>query len=650
MPDGRRFSARSGSRWHSVRPLLLPAAALMGLVLPITFLQPLESWLHYMRPLELLAVYGTSFLLFLPVALALTALTAALHAMLSRTRAGALGRLREVGVPLLGFGLVLAFGLNLGVATWLAHLQPGGTAGTDAPRYRWVLLAALLALVWSPALRRVVSSWVTPALGLAGLGALTLLAVPLIRWDTAAVERGPAKPGQPNIVLITFDALTASRMSLYGFARPTTPNLERYARDAAVFERFYANGNYTTPGINAIASGTLPWTHRALQLASWPTLQARDASLFAQLRRAGYRTLAVSTNPLAGPYKNGYGAQFDAVASDRIATYFSGRDGPSRWLRYLGPALDNPLVTALLRPIGLAQWAFASEQSANRHYDPALVFEAAKALVGDDRSAPVFLWIHLLPPHSPYAAPVPFLGRFDDGPHFRSQADSTPPFLFDYAKVDAVRRRAYEARYDESVLYLDDQLAGFLAWSERALGPRSLTLVSADHGESFDPAYGGHAGPLLSDEVLRIPLVVKGEGVVPGRLRSVASQVDLAPTLAEIAGAALAPQWVGRSLAPLLRSGHDEGGREAWSMNFEQSRRSGPLDRGSIALITDEWKYVHYVGTLRYPGAPAFEDRLFRADEDTAERHDLRAAQPVESRALRARIEAALARHSNLPP
>lgn len=641
--------ACANPRWQTLRAALLPAAALMGLVLPITFLQPLESWLYHLRPMELLAVYGTSYLIFLPFALVLTGLTALLHFALSRSRAAWLARVRDAGVPLLGFGAVLAFGLNLGVATWLAHMDPTGAAAAAAPRYRWVVLGALVALLCWPALRRVVASWVAPALGLAGLGLLTLLAVPAMGWETARVERGAAASGRPHILLITFDALTASRMSLYGFERATTPQLERYAREAAVFERFYSNSNYTTSSVNSIVSGTLPWAHRALQLASWPTVEARDRSLVAQLRRAGYRTLAVSSNPLAGPYKNGYGAQFDAVASDRIATYFSGRDGPSRWLKYLGPALDNPLATTLLRPIGLAQWAFAAEQAANRHYDPARVFDAAKALLGNERNTPVFLWIHLLPPHSPYAAPVPYLGRFDSGPQFRSQADSSPPFMFDYAQVDDARRRVYEARYDESVLYLDDQLAHFLAWSEAALGPRTLTLISADHGESFGHGYGGHAGPLLPEDVLRIPLIVKGPDVVAGRLRSVASQIDLAPTLAEFGGAVIAPQWAGRSLAPMLRSGRDEPGHQAWSMNFEQSRRQGPLDRGSVALITDEWKYVRYVGALRYPGAPPFEDRLYRLPGDALELVDLRASQAELSREMRARIDAALATHQTIP-
>ncbi len=75
---------------------------------------------------------------------------------------------------------------------------------------------------------------------------------------------------RPNIVILSIDALSAQHMSVYGYSRPTTPMLANFARGAVVFNRAYSNSNFTTPGIASILTGTLPWTHRALQLAVWP--------------------------------------------------------------------------------------------------------------------------------------------------------------------------------------------------------------------------------------------------------------------------------------------------------------------------------------------------------------------------------------------
>jgi hypothetical protein len=91
----------------------------------------------------------------------------------------------------------------------------------------------------------------------------------------------------------------------------------RFAKGAITFEHAYANGNFTTLGVASIVTGTRPWTHRALQLPSWPLMGARRVSLPALLSRAGYVTGYVSTNPPAGVTKNGMSNYFDYASRDR---------------------------------------------------------------------------------------------------------------------------------------------------------------------------------------------------------------------------------------------------------------------------------------------------------------------------------------------
>jgi len=71
---------------------------------------------------------------------------------------------------------------------------------------------------------------------------------------------------QQNVIVIVFDALSASNMSLYGYPRDTMPNLARLAERAIVYHNHYASGNFTTPGTASLLTGTLPWTHRAFDL------------------------------------------------------------------------------------------------------------------------------------------------------------------------------------------------------------------------------------------------------------------------------------------------------------------------------------------------------------------------------------------------
>ena len=638
---------------RTLPPALWPAAGLLGVVIPLSFVERLQSYLHYLAPAELWPVFGTTSLLYLPFALALALLTLALQwGLLGRLPMrwqGRLGGHGAAGAMLLG--AVLAFGLQYGLGSWLALLD-GGSAWTDwLPPLRWWLVASVLLVGLVPAARRAVEAFVAPAAAVTALGLLAAATLPWLGWNAPEVQRTAAAPGSPHLLLVTFDALAASHLSIYGHNRPTTPALDALARRGVVFDRFYANSNFTTPSVNSILTGALPAQHRANQLPSWPQPEYRANSLPAVLQRAGYRSLAVSTNPLAGPYKNGYGAYFDDVASDRIYTYFSGRDGPSRWLKYLGPVLDNPIINTMWRPISLARWAWGTEQRANKHYEPDAVFDTARAMIDRQPDGPLFIWLHLLPPHSPYAAPMPFLGSFADAPELRGIGDSTPPFMFEWAGVAPRLRELYEARYDESVRYLDARAGRFLAWAQQRLGSNTVVLVSADHGESFDHGYGGHAGPLLTEPLVRVPLIAFGPGLPAGtRVSEVASQIDLAPTLAALAGAAAPAVWQGRSLLPAAQGMARAAPPPAFTMNLEQNPRSAPLQQGSIALIEGRWKRVHYLGRPRYPQAPALVDQLFDLTNDPGEIHNLIHVQAAQSARLGAEIDRYVAASATTAP
>jgi len=624
--------------------VLWPGAALLGLVLPLSLLERTQSYLHYLAPTELWGVLATTVLMCLPFALLLTLATVLLQAGVSRLPAALRERIggATAAASLLFIG-VLAFGLHYALAAWLT--QVGSAAWAAAlPQLRWVIGGAMLLAAFWVGFRHALDSLRGAALGLSAVGLLALLSLPLLGWpDTRpapAAPAGAAAPTRPHVVLLTLDTLSAGHMSLYGYRRNTTPELDRFAAQGVAFERFYATSNYTTPTIASMMTGVLPTTHQANQLMSWPLPRYRRDSLPAVLQRANYTTYAVSTNPLAGPNKNGLGAYFDQVASDRIYTYFSGRDGPSRWLRYLGPALDNPLINSLWRPTSLARWAWGAQQAANRHYDPELAFADARAMVESHTAGPLFLWVHLLPPHSPYAAPSPFLGQFDGAPAMRDGGTSSPPFMFAFASVPPAVRALYEARYDESLRYVDAHSGDFLRWVRQRLGPNTVILVSADHGESFAPAYGGHAGPLLSEALVRIPLLAQGPGFVAGRrVAEVSSQIDLAPTIAELAGAPAPADWQGRSLTATLRGTPDTVPRTVWSMNFEQSPRGSTQPSGTLAAIGQRWKSVRPLGTLRYPGMPPAAEALYDLENDPGELNNLAGAPPAEARALRAEID-----------
>src|SRR5262249_32261746 len=128
------------------------------------------------------------------------------------------------------------------------------------------------------------------------------------------------------------------------------------------------------------------------------------------------------------------------------------------------------------------------------------------------RGEPFLLWIHLMDPHDPYAAPdrppgqTPFdpayAGAFRGTEVNRLQLGDPPP-------ASPADTRHLEALYHDEVRYADAQFGGL--WDAQAEEERSRWTVvfTSDHGEEFGEHGGWKHGPALYDEVLRVPLAIR---------------------------------------------------------------------------------------------------------------------------------------------
>lgn len=186
-----------------------------------------------------------------------------------------------------------------------------------------------------------------------------------------------------------------------------------------------------------------------------------------------------------------------------------------------------PLVAERLRELGYATAAFVSgfplkspfglargfdlyddefdagktERSARETTDRALAWLAKS----DPR--PRFLWVHYYDPHEPYAPPEPFRSRFPDDP------------------------------YQGEVAAMDHELGRLLAAFEASRGGRGTgVLVAADHGEGRGEHGEMLHGNLLYQGVMRVPLVVAGDGLAPATRSAPVSLRQVRATLLGLAG------------------------------------------------------------------------------------------------------------------
>jgi arylsulfatase A-like enzyme len=203
------------------------------------------------------------------------------------------------------------------------------------------------------------------------------------------------------------------------------------------------------------------------------------------------------------------------------------------------------------------------------------------ALDDVSRRGPFLLTAFFSTPHYPYAAPDPYYRRSAD-PSYRGR------YLY-YKPVDpaggAVRPSDEDvaqvrALYDGAVGAVDAAIGRILdALARRGLERRTIVVVLADHGEDlYEPGHiQGHGEHLRGDKMTHIPLLVVDpvHGFPAHRVPGIVRDVDLAPTLAALAGAHLAPTD-GVDLAPLLRGAETSLGLEAFAETGLWLIPSGP--------------------------------------------------------------------------
>jgi arylsulfatase A-like enzyme len=297
--------------------------------------------------------------------------------------------------------------------------------------------------------------------------------------------------------VISIDTLRADHLGSWGYARETSPNVDRLAGESVRFARAFAPRPHTWPSLTSLLTGLRP---RTVKVRGPGELLAKGVPTLASvLQGAGYATGAFLAN------------------------------------------FCNPGVK--LFETGLC----GSDTQ---------VAEAATAWLAEHGEGPFLLWLHLMAPHSPYQPPKAF-DRFSEQGYRGPGRRRIPLHLASISSGSRSRPRIARAArlYDGEVLFADF-LGQLLAQLERS-GRANDTLVvfTADHGEDLGEHnhYWEHDCSIY-DSSLHIPLLLRlpdRRGAGTSRER-VVENVDLLPTLLDLVGVASPPGVEGRSLVPWL--------------------------------------------------------------------------------------------------
>jgi arylsulfatase A-like enzyme len=369
--------------------------------------------------------------------------------------------------------------------------------------------------------------------------------------------------GPQSLVLITVDCMRADHIGFLGYSRPTTPFLDSLAQDSIVFR-------------NAIAAGTPTYYSFPAILASrYPLALGRDlvglapgeSTLASVLSESGFQTAAfLAANPYLSTrfgYDQGF-QMFDDFLTGSTPEYgpHSGEQvkinrgsRANQFLRDIshvwgptGAAYDELYFQYCQTVSGRENGTLGSL----RKFPSAdVIVDHALAWLNKHSGGPFFLWLHLMDPHSPYYPKRQALEEMGDD----SITAKDTRYLNSYWARDLSRRRLQQKRdrivklYDAGIRWADTQvrrLAEKLV--ELNVWDQCMLAITADHGEEF-LEHGGRFHPpvKLTEELVRVPLLLRTPGGKQGIVDQPASLIDLAPTLLESLNIAAPASFRGRS-------------------------------------------------------------------------------------------------------
>lgn len=360
------------------------------------------------------------------------------------------------------------------------------------------------------------------------------------RRDETLATTAPPPASRPNILWITWDTVRADHTQLYGYDKPTTPNLAAWAQDARVFADCVSPGPTTTLTHGTWFTGLYPSEHGATDLLTREhnerSLDGKLTTLAELLRGAGYQTYVFSANPnISASF--GFTRGFDVEEHPWDEKYVN------RAMAIVQDKLQGDMSSEL--PITLQsntkmrEWAI---KASGELHEKALT----QWLAQRDRSRPYFAFLNYMEAHRPYIPARAARQRLMTPAQIEAsyQVDrswiSTWAYTFGLKEYTPEEIELTRLTYDATLTELDEHFKKLMeALQAQGALDNTVVIVTSDHGELLGEHHMLDHQYAVHEELLRVPLIIHHPRLFPaGREERPVSTLDLFPTLLEVAGAA----------------------------------------------------------------------------------------------------------------
>ncbi len=482
------------------------------------------------------------------------------------------------------------------------------------------------------------------------------------------LSRAEAAAGadSPGVIIILLDTLSAANLSLYGYPRKTSPNLERFARRSTVYHSHYSTANFTSPGTASLLTGMHPWTHRAFHYEGLISKEAVEANLFRYWDGPGKR-IGYTQNAWADLLLYQFSPWLDehvdlrAFNLDKTPLYTAlSRNDPiashkslDSFSLELAAGLSAASVSSLLRKIRLHFSRSALDRKYSSEYPLGIphtlndldsyflledLFEGMMQLTSQLPGS-TLAYLHLFPPHYPHAPRREFIDLFADG-----WRPPTKPLAYYMDSIEEEEIQKERNSYDAYIATVDEEFGRLYDFMEReGILERNYVVLTTDHGEIHERGVIGHTNEYLYEPLVHIPLVISSPGQSSQvDIFSPTSAVDVALTLLSLTGRPLPASMEGALLPGL--GGREKPERPIFCIDAKGNSVRGPICRATMSMRKGRYKLIGYFGYEDFEDA--FE--LFDLENDPGETANLTASGPEAFSALRAELDAKL-REINAP-
>jgi arylsulfatase A-like enzyme len=392
-----------------------------------------------------------------------------------------------------------------------------------------------------------------------------------------------------NVIIIGVDTLRPDHLGCYGYARNTSPAIDRLAAGGVQFLNTISQSSWTLPSFGSLFTSLYPHQHGVTSSMS----RIRDSvpTLATILKEQGYATGALINSGVLSPEL-----------------------GLSRGFDYYDPPGPKPRLADQTTEQGL-KW------------------------IDTSKGSPFLLFLHYFDPHETYSPPAPYDTIFDPGYRGRLGRafvlhDAFPEVIgTNYSQLATATAEDWNhirALYDGEIAFTDKAIGDLLrGLDERRLLKQTVIVLMGDHGEEFYEHESYGHGHTLFGEVIRVPLVFSCPAAVPKgrRITQQVRLIDVMPTVLDLIGVKTQARFEGASLLPLITGRGQVAAPEGALFPPSLAFSEGILRGTPKASITGfPWKIICDLEANR--------EFFFNTEHDPGEHVDLIADQPDAYRSL----------------